>query len=163
MRVVGSFLVLASLLALGCHDGYSEDLKAEYSAAEFARLLATNSDVFVGRTVTIRGYLRPLSGRLILYQSQSLADKAIHHEGAVEVVDTSDEKRLRNEGLYYERTCTNEIVNLVGEVGVNRATGRHSIVLIQEIYLINADGMKGDLCYSSDDPMVYQPEELDSL
>ena len=65
------------------------------------------SESLDGQTVELQGYLDPRLGSLALYTDKKTARLA---KGPLVVVrDTSKNKTLRHEGLYYEPTCTGVI------------------------------------------------------
>ena len=124
-----------------------------------SRLLRAEPENVIGESVSVRGYLRPVSGRLVLFQNQKFAEKG-NQEGGVDVVDTSNRKTLRHEGLYYQQTCTFQTVDLVGEIGLDQATGRYSIIRIREIHIVDSANRRQAMCFDFEDAGIYQPAEI---
>jgi hypothetical protein len=119
-------------------------------------------DIYAGRRIVVRGFLKPLSGDLVIYPSEAAAANAAHHENSIYVEDTSPRKVLRLEGTYVEITCTHHNVEVGGVVGV-LPREFYGIVSIDYIKTFESGEISGpgELCYSSGDPEIYHPAELE--
>lgn len=154
-------LIVFSLPLAACQDGVP-DISDAHRAVTLASELQSSGEAMLGQIVTVRGFLDPLSGHLVIYPNEAEALRANHYDDAVHVLDTTPMRRMRHEGLYYERTCTGRYVELKGIVGHLEPYGLYGITRIDSIRAYKADDYtgNGEVCYSKDDPTIYQPVEI---
>lgn len=161
LQAVCALIVFSGPLA-ACDEAVL-DLGGINDAETLAAELRSSGKSMLAQVVTVRGFLAPLSGHLVIYPSGAEALSANHYDDAVHVLDTTPMRRMRHEGLYYERTCTGRYVELKGIVGFLEPYDFYGITEIDSIRVYETDEYtgRGEACYSKDDLTIYQPIEIE--
>ena len=151
-------LAAAGFLALGCQSVVG--VRADPTPVAFD-VLNEQIEIYDGQTVVVRGYLKPLLGRLVLYRDSAAADIGNHFDEGILIDDTSPDRILRLEGRYYKPTCTQAMVEIAGTIAPLNPLGYLGIADIQSIDLMaGEDGDQTRPCYSAADSTIYAPEEI---
>jgi hypothetical protein len=161
LRAMCALIVFSGSL-VACHEA-ARDLGSVNNAETLASELQSRGEAMLGEVVTVRGFLAPLSGHLVIYPNEAEALSANHYDDAVHVLDTTPMRRMRHEGLYYEQTCTGRYVELKGVVGFLEPYGFYGITEIDSVRKYETDDYigSGEACYSKDDRTIYQPVEIE--